>query len=257
MALALLGVLLFGGEYTIPNSRLFRKLHRRCEGLPDRPDALHDHCLRRHFGLHATQSPLMARCMRNERESRSVFYGAMISEHHRPRLGRRCHGLFRRGACRGAELAQSATGGQAAVNIISNTTLGIAGRYSALLRRRGGPDHIGRHGLPFGTADRRRHLPHRTAHAVEAFRSPCRSSSPAPHHAGRFHRRVALFRMDQPDARHVVLWAVVVWLRREAQLFVALLPAVFMTFICASFVFVSASSSAWRTVRQPTCWAGA
>lgn len=31
-------------------------------------------------GFHATQSPLMARCVANEREGRSVFYGAMIAE---------------------------------------------------------------------------------------------------------------------------------------------------------------------------------
>jgi len=31
-------------------------------------------------GFHATQSPIMARCMKNERQGRSVFYGAMIGE---------------------------------------------------------------------------------------------------------------------------------------------------------------------------------
>ncbi len=31
-------------------------------------------------GFHATQSPLMARCLQNEREGRRVFYGAMIAE---------------------------------------------------------------------------------------------------------------------------------------------------------------------------------
>ena len=38
----------------------------------------------------------------------------------------------------------------------------------------------------------------------------------------------------------IVLWAIVVYLaRRQANRWVALLPALFMTFICASFVFVS------------------
>lgn len=31
-------------------------------------------------GFHATQSPMMARCITSERQSRSIFYGAMISE---------------------------------------------------------------------------------------------------------------------------------------------------------------------------------
>jgi carbon starvation protein CstA len=31
-------------------------------------------------GFHATQSPLMARCMKNEQQGRRIFYGAMIAE---------------------------------------------------------------------------------------------------------------------------------------------------------------------------------
>lgn len=31
-------------------------------------------------GFHATQSPLMARCLKNEKEGRKVFYGAMVAE---------------------------------------------------------------------------------------------------------------------------------------------------------------------------------
>lgn len=31
-------------------------------------------------GFHATQSPMMARCMKSERQSRPIFYGAMITE---------------------------------------------------------------------------------------------------------------------------------------------------------------------------------
>ena len=31
-------------------------------------------------GFHATQSPMMARCLRNEKYARSVFYGAMVAE---------------------------------------------------------------------------------------------------------------------------------------------------------------------------------
>lgn len=31
-------------------------------------------------GFHATQSPLMARCLKNERQGKSIFYGAMITE---------------------------------------------------------------------------------------------------------------------------------------------------------------------------------
>ncbi|HCI84104.1 MAG TPA: carbon starvation protein A, partial [Lachnospiraceae bacterium] len=31
-------------------------------------------------GFHSTQSPLMARCMKSERQGHFVFYGAMVAE---------------------------------------------------------------------------------------------------------------------------------------------------------------------------------
>lgn len=59
-------------------------------GLQNRhPDAAHNPVFPMMFisiacgaisGFHATQSPLMARCMVNERQGRPIFYGAMITE---------------------------------------------------------------------------------------------------------------------------------------------------------------------------------
>ncbi len=59
-------------------------------GLQNRhPDAAHNPIFPMMFisiacgaisGFHATQSPLMARCMTNERQGRPIFYGAMITE---------------------------------------------------------------------------------------------------------------------------------------------------------------------------------
>ena len=60
------------------------------QGLENRhPDASHNPIFPMMFisiacgaisGFHATQSPLMARCMVNERQARPIFYGAMITE---------------------------------------------------------------------------------------------------------------------------------------------------------------------------------
>lgn len=60
------------------------------EGLQNRhPNAAHNPIFPMMFisiacgaisGFHATQSPLMARCMTNERQGRPIFYGAMITE---------------------------------------------------------------------------------------------------------------------------------------------------------------------------------
>lgn len=55
----------------------------------DHPDAAHNPIFPMMFisiacgaisGFHATQSPLMARCMVNEKQTRPIFYGAMITE---------------------------------------------------------------------------------------------------------------------------------------------------------------------------------
>ena len=60
------------------------------DGLENRhPDAAHNPIFPMMFisiacgaisGFHATQSPLMARCMTNEKQGRPIFYGAMITE---------------------------------------------------------------------------------------------------------------------------------------------------------------------------------
>ena len=43
-------------------------------------DAVRDDCVRGDLGFHATQSPMMARCMMNEKQGRPIFFGAMIAE---------------------------------------------------------------------------------------------------------------------------------------------------------------------------------
>lgn len=46
-------------------------------------------------GFHATQSPMMARCMTDEKYGRPIFYGAMISEGIVAMIwGYRCHGIL-------------------------------------------------------------------------------------------------------------------------------------------------------------------
>ena len=80
MALGILVVLLFGGEYTIPEFTSFENCIADAKNFPIVPMLFTTIACGAISGFHATQSPLMARCMRSESESRSVFYGAMISE---------------------------------------------------------------------------------------------------------------------------------------------------------------------------------
>lgn len=81
MAAGLLTALIFGG-HAIPDGF--------AEGLQSRHPAADSHPLFPMMfvsiacgaisGFHATQSPMMARCLKNERLARPVFYGAMVAE---------------------------------------------------------------------------------------------------------------------------------------------------------------------------------
>lgn len=80
-------------------------------------------------GFHATQSPLMARCMKSERQGRFVFYGAMVSE-----------GVialvWAAAGCaiyEGAKLLEMGGGCPATVYDICSKTMGSAGLILAML----------------------------------------------------------------------------------------------------------------------------
>ena len=193
-------------------------------------------------GFHATQSPLMARCVRNERECRSVFFGAMISESIIALIWAAVATAFFGGAHALAE-ALAANGNSAAwaVNIISNTTLGIAGGILALLGVVAAPITSG------DTAFRSARLIVADIFRIEQRTQWKRFAIALPLFvAGYLITRVDFtvvwryFAWTNQTLATIVLWAVVVWLfAAKRNYFVALLPAVFMTFICASFVFVS------------------
>ena len=81
MALGL-AVVLFVGDYTIPELTFssLRNFHPQAESMPIVPTLFISIACGAISGFHATQSPLMARCLNNAREGRVSFYGAMISE---------------------------------------------------------------------------------------------------------------------------------------------------------------------------------
>lgn len=78
MAFAVMGGVIFsGGKYTIPELTL-ENLHP--EGTPIWPYMFITVACGAVSGFHATQSPMIAKCIKSEKEGRKVFYGAMISE---------------------------------------------------------------------------------------------------------------------------------------------------------------------------------
>lgn len=76
MAIGILGGIALGG-YTIPEISL-SNLHPK--NLPVWPFMFVTVACGAISGFHATQSPMVSKCITDERQGRSVFYGAMISE---------------------------------------------------------------------------------------------------------------------------------------------------------------------------------
>ncbi len=76
MAVGILGGVIAGG-YSVPEITL-RDLHPK--GLPVWPFMFVTVACGAISGFHATQSPMVAKCIRSEKLGRKVFYGAMLSE---------------------------------------------------------------------------------------------------------------------------------------------------------------------------------
>ena len=78
MAAAVIGGIIFsGGKFTIPEISL-ANLHP--EGTPVWPYMFITVACGAVSGFHATQSPMIAKCITSEKQGRKIFYGAMIGE---------------------------------------------------------------------------------------------------------------------------------------------------------------------------------
>ena len=238
MALGLLGVLIFG-DYTIP-SMTFENLHINKANLPLVPTLFITIACGAISGFHATQSPLMARCVNNERECRFVFYGSMISESVIALIWAAiAMAFFYEDGGVSAVMAGHTPAW--AVNEISNTTLGVVGGILAILGVVAAPITSG------DTAFRSArliiadvfHIEQRTKWKRLVICVPIFAAGIALTFVN-FNVVWRYFAWTNQALASVVLWTIVVYLHKEKRNFwVAAVPAVFMTYICASFVFVS------------------
>ena len=238
MAAGLLGVLLFG-DYTIPSMTL-ENLHINKANLPLVPTLFITIACGAISGFHATQSPLMARCVNNERECRFVFYGSMISESVIALIWAAISMAFFYDEG-GISAVMTEHTPAWAVNEISNTTLGIVGGILAILGVVAAPITSG------DTAFRSARLIIADVFRIEQRSKWKRLAIALP----LFTVGVVLtfvdfdvvwryFAWTNQALATVVLWCIVVYLFREKRNYwVAILPAIFMTYICSSFVFVS------------------
>ena len=255
MALGLLGVLLFG-DYTIPAMTL-ENLHANKANLPLVPTLFITIACGAISGFHATQSPLMARCVNNERECRFVFYGSMISESIIALIWAAISMAFFYDDG-GVSVVMSEHTPAWAVNEISSSTLGVVGGILAILGVVAAPITSG------DTAFRSArliiadvfHIEQRTKWKRLAIALPIFAVGVTLTFVD-FDIVWRYFAWSNQTLASIVLWCIVVYLYREhSNYWVALIPAVFMTYICSSFVFVSNQFIGMGAVAMAYVWGG-
>ena len=243
MAIGLAGVILFG-EYSVPEISLstLRNYQPNAEALPIVPTLFITIACGAISGFHATQSPLMARCIKSEGDCRSVFYGAMITESIIALIWAAIAMAFFHGPDKLAiALAEHGNSAAWVVNTISTSTLGIVGGILAVLGVVAAPITSG------DTAFRSARLIVADSLHIEQRSIPKRLLISIPIFAIGivlnfidFDVVWRYFSWTNQALATVVLWTIVVYHRREGyNIWVALLPAIFMTYICSSFVFIS------------------
>ena len=241
MALGLMGAL-FVGDYNIPEMTTFHNFQLDPEKLPIVPTLFITIACGAISGFHATQSPLMARCVKNEKECRFVFYGAMISESIIALVWAAVAMTFFGGA---GELSQvlSENGGSAAwaVNEISTGMLGFAGGILALLGVVAAPITSG------DTAFRSARLIIADMFHIDQKNKLKRLYICIPLFIVGYGITLVdfdvvwrYFAWTNQTLATIVLWTIVVYMaRKKANRWIVILPAMFMTFVCGSFVFIS------------------
>ena len=204
-------------------------------------------------GFHATQSPLMARCVKSEKMGRPIFYGAMITEGVVALIWATVASWFFYGVeAPGYELIAGAdkgfyTSAPAVVNLVCKDWLGITGAVLAMLGVVAAPITRG------DTAFRSGRLI--VAEWLKLDQRPIAKRLYICVHLFCVSIAMLVWQIENPDGFNTIwqyfgwsnqtlsvftLWTLTVYLVREKKNFwVTLIPALFMTTVCSTFFFVS------------------
>ena len=242
MALSMFGLLLFG-DYSIPEFVSFDNMHFNAENLPIIPTLFISIACGAISGFHATQSPLMARCMTNEKQSRPVFFGAMIAESVIALIWAAIAMAFW-GGVEGLNGFMIENGSDAglAVSTISVTAFGVVGSILTLLGVVAAPITSG------DTAFRSARLIVADMLGIEQRSIIKRLLVSLPLFALGigiafidFDVIWRYFAWSNQALSVLTLWMITAWLCRRHSNYVmlALIPAIIMTYVCSAFIFVS------------------
>lgn len=241
MALGLLIVLL-SGRYNIPELTTLHNFQLDPEALPIIPTLFITIACGAISGFHATQSPLMARCVTSEKKCKSVFYGSMISEGIIALIWAAIAMAFFHGPTElGEQLAEHGNNAAWAVDVISNTTLGRIGAFLALLGVVVAPITSGDtafRGARLIVADifnyDQRPIIKRLVICIPLFVIGFAITLVEFGIVWRY------FAWANQTLAVFTLWTLYVWLVQKGKNYwVALVPALIMTFIVSYFVFIS------------------
>ena len=241
MAAGLLFVIL-SGAYPVPELTTLHNFQLDPEKLPIIPTLFITIACGAISGFHATQSPLMARCVTSEKKCRSVFYGSMISESVIALIWAAVAMAFFYGPTGlGEQLAEHGGNAAWAVDVISRSTLGTVGAVLALLGVVAAPITSG------DTAFRGARLIVADVFNIDQRPILKRFVICIPLFAIGY--GITLINFDvvwryfawaNQALACVVLWTIFVWLTRNAKNYwIALIPALFMTFVETYFVLIS------------------
>ena len=203
-------------------------------------------------GFHATQSPLMARCVKHEKQGRPIFYGAMITEGIVALIWASvAMYFFYQEPTPGYELVaggkDALSDAPSVVNIMCKDWLGVAGGILAMLGVVAAPITSG------DTAFRSARLIiadflHFEQHSIRRRLSVC-----IPMFAlaiallvwqmsdiEGFNRIWSWFGWSNQTLSVFTLWTLTVYLvQNKKNYWITLIPALFMTTVCITFLFVS------------------
>ena len=194
-------------------------------------------------GFHATQSPMMARCMTNEKQARSIFYGAMIAESIIALIWAAI-GMAFWGGVKGLNAAIAEYGGSAAkmVDVITETTLGPVVATCVL---------VGVVGCAVTSGDTafrsarlivsdmfnisQKSLLKRVLVSLPLFAVALFIIFALP-----FQTIWSYFAWCNQTLAVLTLWCITVYLFREKKpVMIGMLPALIMTYVCSSYIFIS------------------
>lgn len=194
-------------------------------------------------GFHATQSPMMARCIKSEKHGRRVFYGAMISESVIA-LVWAAAGVAFYGATGGLQNALAELGQSGVVYDISTSLLGVVGGAMAIIGVVVCPVSSG------DTAFRSARLTIADWFKIDQSKLPKRIAVTIPLlligavlTQLNFDVVWRYFSWSNQTLAMITLWAAAMYLARNAKKrwysMMCALPAAFMSAVCSSYILMA------------------